>query len=245
MFAKKQRIETRPVHVDSSLIKQNLAHIQERIDVAARKSGRTGTDVRLVVVTKNRTPEAISAAIAAGATDIGENRVQELLVKTPHIIGQARRHFIGTLQRNKVKPIIGSIDLIQSVDRLELAGEIDRRAAEAGLIQSSLVQCNVEGETTKQGIDPNDVEKVVAEIDKLGHIKIEGLMTIAPLARDEESARRTFAKLKQLYDTLTGRWHFKWLSMGMTEDFEVAVEEGANMVRIGRAVFTPVLKEAK
>ncbi len=222
-----------------------MRELAGRIDAAARRSGRAGADVRLVVVTKNRSAEEINAAIAAGAADIGENRVQEFLAKAPLIQGEVSRHFIGTLQRNKVKALIGRVDLIQSVDRLELAEEIDRRAAEAGLIQPVLLQVNVAGEATKQGVGPDDVEKTVAELAGLRHIKTEGLMTIAPLATDPGSTRPIFAKLKQLYDTLTGRWHFKWLSMGMTDDFEVAVEEGANMVRIGRAVFAPVLKEAQ
>lgn len=218
-------------------IRQNLTIINARIDVAARESGRTRSDIRLVVVTKNRTPDTISAAIAAGATDLGENRVQELMAKKPFVEGEAVWHFIGALQRNKVKQVVGRVDLIQSIDRLELGIEVDRWAARVGLVQSILIQVNVSGEATKQGVALDSLEKLVAELDKLRHIRVEGLMTIAPAASDSEQARPIFAKLREAHDRLASRSSLKWLSMGMTDDFAVAVEEGSNMVRIGRAVF--------
>jgi len=218
-------------------IQKNLHEIDKRIDAAARKSGRTRADVRLVVVTKNQAPPAISAAVAAGATDLGENRVQELMAKKSLVEGEAAWHFIGALQRNKVKQVVGQVDLIQSVDRLELGIEVDRWAARVGLVQAILVQVNVSGEATKQGVALENLEKLVAELDGLRHIRIEGLMTIAPAASDGEQARPIFAKLREAHDRLASRWSLKWLSMGMTDDFVIAVEEGSNMVRIGRAVF--------
>lgn len=218
-------------------IKANLTEINARIDAAARKTGRTGADIRLVVVTKNQSTAAISAVLAAGATDIGENKAQELLAKQAQITVGADWHFIGRLQTNKVRQVVGRVALIQSVDDLDLGMEIDKRAAMAGLVQPVLVQVNVAQESTKQGVDLGDLEKLVAKLDNLKHIDVEGLMTIAPLAPDRESARPIFAKLKQVYDTLTSSYEFNWLSMGMTDDFTVAVEEGSNMVRVGRAIF--------
>jgi len=220
-------------------IERNLAAVNADIAAAAGKAGRRLEDIRLVVVTKNQPAEVVSAALAAGATDIGENKAQELLLKQARIEVPVRWHFIGRLQKNKVKQVVGAVDLIQSVDGLELAREIDKRAAGVGLVQAVLIQVNVAEETTKQGLGLSDLEKAIAKIDKLKHIKIEGLMTIAPLSRDGESARPVFAKLKQVYDTLTGSWALRWLSMGMTDDFVVAIEEGSNMVRVGRAVFGP------
>jgi len=218
-------------------IDQNLAAVNAEIAAAAGKTGRRLEEIRLVVVTKNQSAAAISAVLAAGATDIGENKAQELLAKQAQIKNQANWHFIGRLQRNKVKQVVGTVALIQSVDDLELGLEIDKRAAKAGLVQPVLIQVNVAREPTKQGVGLNDLEKLVAKLDNLKHIDVEGLMTIAPPAPDGESARPIFAKLKQVYDTLTGSWGWRWLSMGMTDDFTVAIEEGSNMVRVGRAIF--------
>ena len=218
-------------------ISDNLQDIREKIRLAALKSGRDQKDIRLVVVGKTRSVDEISKAIAAGAVDFGENRVQELLAKQSRIDTDICWHFIGSLQRNKVKSVVGTVGLIQSVDRHELAVEIDKKAEMAGLVQSVLVEVNVAGELTKHGVDPKNIESFIAEVGKLRHISVEGVMTIAPLAENTESIRPVFAKLKQVYDNLARNWNLQWLSMGMSNDFEVAIEEGANMVRIGRAVF--------
>lgn len=207
------------------------------IKLAAQKSGRRPQDIRLVVVTKNRAPSAISAALAAGATDIGENKAQELLLKQDRIKDPVRWHFIGRLQKNKVKQVVGAVDLIQSVDELGLGLEIDKRASRLGLIQPVLIQVNIAGEATKQGADPAELERLVEKLDNLKNIDVCGLMTIAPLVRDSELTRPVFAKLKKVYDTLSSKYSLRWLSMGMTDDFGVAVEEGSNMVRVGRAIF--------
>ncbi len=218
-------------------ISDNLQDIREKIRLAALKSGRDQKDIRLVVVGKTRSVDEISKAIAAGAVDFGENRVQELLAKQSRIDKDICWHFIGSLQRNKVKSVVGTVGLIQSVDRHELAVEIDKKAEMAGLVQSVLVEVNVAGELTKHGVDPKNIESFIAEVGKLRHISVEGVMTIAPLAENTESIRPVFAKLKQVYDNLARNWNLQWLSMGMSNDFAVAIEEGANMVRIGRAVF--------
>jgi len=219
-------------------ISRNLKKVRARIDITARQSGRRAEDIRLVVVGKNRSVAEVSAAVAAGAQDLGENRVKELVAKKAELRLTAKWHFIGTLQRNKVKNVVGAVDLIQSVDRFELGVEIDKRAKNAEIVQPILVQVNVAKEFTKHGVDLKNLKKLVAELDKLGHIRIEGLMTIAPQSRDAELARPVFAELRQAYEALLRYRDLKWLSMGMTDDFAVAVEEGSNMIRVGRAIFT-------
>ncbi len=218
-------------------IRANLGVVRKKLKVAAERSGRSESDIRLVTVTKTRSIDEISAAIANGATDIGENRVHELVAKQSQLDAAVNWHFIGPLQRNKVKQVVGVVDLIHSVDRYELGVEIDKRASKVEFVQPALVQVNVARESTKQGVDPKNLEKLIAELDKLRHISIDGIMTMAPLSRDAESVRPVFAELKRLYDNLEDRWNLRWLSMGMTDDFAVAVEEGSNMVRVGRAIF--------
>ncbi len=195
--------------------------------------------MKLVAVGKTRSIEALEALISIGVRDLGENRVQELTEKQRAIPDKVNWHFIGSLQRNKVRHIVGNVELIHSVDRLELAQEIDRRARSQDIVQPILVQVNVAREMTKQGIDPNNLENLVAELEELRHIRIEGLMTIAPHAAQAQAVRPVFASLKQSFDALASGRSLKWLSMGMTDDFEVAIEEGANMVRVGRAIFSP------
>jgi PLP dependent protein len=221
-----------------SYIEENVRQVRRRIAAAAQRSGRPAEAVCLIAVGKTQPADALAAVMAAGVRDIGENRVRELAAKREQLSGQGVWHLIGTLQRNKVKQVLGVVDLIQSVDSLDLAVEIDRRAERLGLLQSILVQVNVSGEATKHGVGLAELEKSVAQIGKLRHIKIDGLMTIAPLVSDREATRPVFSSLKEEYDRLCPKWGFNWLSMGMTQDFEVAVEEGSNMVRIGRAVFS-------
>lgn len=218
---------------------ENLAAVRARIADACIRSRRGPDDVKLVVVGKTRPVEALNALISIGVYDLGENRVQELTEKQRAISGEVNWHFIGSLQRNKVRQVVGKVELIHSVDRLELAQEIDRRACVQDMVQPILVQVNVAREPTKQGVDPKNLEILVAELEKLRHIRIEGLMTIAPHVAQAQAVRPVFASLKQSFDALAPGRSFKWLSMGMTDDFEVAIEEGANLVRVGRAVFSP------
>lgn len=230
---------------DPARIEQNLERVRERVDAAAARSGRSPEEVKLIVVGKTRTVAELETVISLGVKDIGENRVRELASKYREINGRAHWHFIGTLQSNKVRQVVGLVDLIHSVDSLGLAAEIDRRAAAAGVIQAVLIQVNVSGESTKQGIEPAKLKKLVAESDNLRHIRVEGLMTIAPLSPEAIEARPVFAALRSAYEDEGSGRSWKYLSMGMSHDFEIAIEEGANMVRVGRAVFQERTKEAE
>jgi len=216
-----------------------LATVDERITRAAESAGRRRGDVTLVAVSKTFPPEVVSAAIAAGATDLGENRAQELKRKRAVLPRDVRWHFIGHLQSNKVRQVVGC-HLIHSVDRFGLAEAIDRRAAATGVVQDVLLEVNVSGESSKHGIEPPRVTALAREVGGLEHVRLRGLMTMAPLAADPEAARPVFAELRELRDALIAEWRDAWhLSMGMTRDLEVAIEEGATIVRVGEAIFGP------
>ena len=222
-------------------IKSNIEYIEKLKDEAARRSGRTGEDVLLVAVTKLHTPDEINEAIDAGITDIGENKVQEIMNKY-EAVKPVRWHLIGHLQTNKVKYIIDKVSLIHSVDSLHLAKEIDKRAGNAGRTMDILVQVNPEGEETKFGTSMEDAVKLVGDIaSECPNVRIKGLMCIAPLVEDPEEVRPVFAEVKKLFDRIAEeppeRAEMKYLSMGMSGDFEVAIEEGANIVRVGTAIF--------
>jgi len=224
-----------------SYIKENLSGIVRRKDEAAARSGRKGEDVLLIAVTKLHSPDEINEAIECGITDIGENKVQEILDKYDRV-KPVRWHLIGHLQTNKVKYIIDKVDLIHSVDSLHLAKEIEKRAAQAGRMMDILVQVNPEGEETKFGSSKEEAEKLVEDISaECPHITVKGLMCIAPFAEDPEDVRPVFAEMKKLYDRIAARTlervDFRYLSMGMSGDFETAIEEGANIVRVGTAIF--------
>ena len=224
-----------------SSIKDNLNGIIKRKDEAAARSGRSGEDVLLIAVTKLHGPDEINEAIDCGITDIGENKVQEILDKYDRV-RPVRWHLIGHLQTNKVKYIIDKVDLIHSVDSLHLAKEIEKRAANAGKVMDILVQVNPEGEETKFGTSKDEAVKLVEDISGLcPHIAVKGLMCIAPFADDPEEVRPVFAEMKTLYDHIASmsleRVDFRYLSMGMSGDFETAIEEGANVVRVGTAIF--------
>ncbi len=216
--------------------------IKSKIARAAEKSGRKLEDITIVAVSKLREPEEIEEAIRAGISDIGENKVQELELKYDRISSPIRWHFIGHLQRNKVKYIIDKVALIHSIDSLRLAREIDKRAKETGTFAEVLVQVNAAGEDSKFGVSTEEAGGLIeAILHKCSNVKIRGLMQIAPYSEDPEDARPYFRELKQLYDELSHISHpnlnFDYLSMGMSGDFETAIEEGANMVRIGSAIF--------
>jgi pyridoxal phosphate enzyme (YggS family) len=217
-------------------IAENIKAVQAKIEAAARKSGRSAEDITLVAVTKTRTPEEMNRAIAAGLTDIGENKVQEIENKYDEVNTEGLRwHFIGHLQRNKVKYIITKADLIHSVDSLRLAEEINRRAAEAGRIIDVLIQVNVAREESKFGVTTDEVSRLIESVaETCANIKVTGLMCIAPAADNPEDVRGVFCSAKKLFDEIPG---LKWLSMGMTHDYEVAIEEGSNIVRVGTGIF--------
>jgi pyridoxal phosphate enzyme (YggS family) len=237
---------------DAREIAERLGAVRERIAGGCRKSGRNPAEVRIVAVTKTHPIEAIVAAWHAGLREFGENRIQEALPKFGLIasaLPQAREeglrlHMIGHLQRNKAKAAVETFDLIHSVDSVNLADELDKYAGRAGKQVAVLVQVNVSGEASKSGIAPEDTAALVQHIlGECANLRVEGYMTIAPLVDDPEAARPCFRLLRELRDELGSifaaheRYTGRELSMGMTNDFEVAVEEGATMVRIGTALF--------
>jgi pyridoxal phosphate enzyme (YggS family) len=209
-------------------VHERVAAVRERISAAARRAGRDPATIRLVAASKTVTPERIAEALTAGVLDIGENRAQELLAKAP-LLSDApappRWHFLGPLQRNKVKALAPWVTLWQSVDRPQLGDAIARHAPGAAV----LVEVNVAGEPQKAGCAPDDAPRLVEALTGLG-LRAEGLMTIPPV---DEDPRRSFATMRELAERLG----LRELSMGMTDDFEAAVEEGATIVRVGRALF--------
>jgi pyridoxal phosphate enzyme (YggS family) len=193
-----------------------------------------------VAVAKTFPPEAIREAAEAGIRDVGENRVQEASAKFQVLGRDVTWHLVGHLQTNKVKKALEIFDWIHSVDSLRLAEEISRRAERVGREVDVLVEVNVSGEPSKFGVRPSELHRLIEQVVRLPHLRLRGLMTIAPLVDDPEKARPYFAALRELRDQLLRSGvadHLPHLSMGMTDDFEVAVEEGATMVRIGRAIF--------
>ncbi|MDR1043186.1 MAG: YggS family pyridoxal phosphate-dependent enzyme [Clostridiales Family XIII bacterium] len=238
----------------SNNIAENIAAVKERIAIAAAKSGRAGGDVRLVAVSKTRSADEIKTALEAGLCDFGENKVQEItskydilrvFTKNSTKNRNIKWHMIGHLQRNKVKYITDKVCMIHSVDSLKLAEEIDRRSSANGITMDVLLQVNAAAEESKSGVAPGEVRRLAEDIvDRCGNIRIKGLMTIAPVAEAPDDVRVYFREVKSLYDTIgreckCERLEFDCLSMGMTHDFEVAVEEGANMVRVGTGIFGP------
>lgn len=227
---------------DDNGLAERLGGVRERIAAAAARAGRDPAEVRLVVVTKDVSSGRVREALAAGATDLGENRAQELQRKIEELgdISPAPRwHFIGTLQRNKVRMVAGRTALIHSVDSVALGRAIADRAAASGAEQEILVEVNVSGEPSKHGVDPGDVWTTVASLADTPGLRLRGLMTIAP-AGVPAAAREAFAGLRELRDRLRtelGGGSLEELSMGMTADFEAAVEEGATIVRVGTAIF--------
>ena len=222
-------------------IKSNIEYIRELKAAAAQKTGRTGEDVLLVAVTKLHSPEEINEAIDAGITDIGENKVQEIMDKYEKV-KPVRWHLIGHLQTNKVKYIIDKVAMIHSVDSLHLAKEIEKRAAQHDLTMDILIQVNSAEEESKFGISTEETDQLIADISReCPHIRTKGLMCIAPFEEDPNDAREYFAEVKKIYDKYGAldmeRVDFQYLSMGMTNDFEVAIEEGSNLIRVGTAIF--------
>ncbi len=223
-------------------IARNVREVLDRIGRAAIRSGRRPDAVSLVAVTKTVSAERIRQAVDAGARILGESRLQEALPKIEALAGRdIRWHFIGTLQRRKVKAVVGTFALIHSVESLELAAEIDRHAGEAGLQQNVLLEINVGGEATKAGFSPDEAADVVTALEALPNLAVRGLMAIPPPGPDAEASRPYCKTMRELACSLASpvlkRVRMEELSMGMTGDFEVAVEEGATMVRIGTAIF--------
>jgi pyridoxal phosphate enzyme (YggS family) len=221
---------------------KNVAMVYDRIAAAARRSGRQPEDVTLVAVTKTVPPELLQEAVAIGLKELGENRVQELLSKQPLLSG-VNWHLIGHLQRNKVRQVWDKVTLIHSVDRIELAQELDKRAGQAGARVNILIEVNVAAEASKFGVAPEALIPMFKELTGYKALNICGLMTVAPLVADAEEVRPVFRCLAGLRRELEALHlpgvELPFLSMGMSTDYEVAIEEGANLVRIGSAIFGP------
>jgi pyridoxal phosphate enzyme (YggS family) len=216
-----------------------LASVRRRIEEACVRAKRDPATVRLVAVSKAVPAERVLEALAAGQDLFGENRVQEALGKIPEVGPGARWHLVGRLQKNKVRHAVGAFELIPSVDDLDLAREIAKRAATAGIVQPVLVQVNLSLEQTKSGTDEAGAIPLVEAVHALSNIEVRGLMTIPPPADDPQASRPWFRRLRELHDEAAARAGLPLpeLSMGMTDDFEVAIEEGATLVRVGRALF--------
>ncbi|MBA7511412.1 Pyridoxal phosphate homeostasis protein [subsurface metagenome] len=222
-------------------IRENLERIKEKIRVKSELVGRDPQEITLVAVTKTVEADRIEEAIAAGVNIIGESRIQEAKEKYRKVESRIIWHLVGHLQRNKAKDAVKIFDLIHSVDSAELAKEIDKQAKKIGKIQKILVEANVSGEESKYGLNPEGVITFLQEVSGLPNIKVEGLMTMAPLYENPEDCRPCFRKLRELIEEVKAKniknVEMTYLSMGMSNDFEVAIEEGSNMVRIGRAIF--------
>jgi hypothetical protein len=222
------------------MISENLKAVTQRISMSCDKSGRPKDAVKLICVTKTVGLKEIEEILASGLKDIGENRVQDALLKHKTIGDRAIWHLIGHLQTNKVRDAVGIFSLIHSVDSLRLAEAIDKEAKRIGKVQDVLIQVNTSGEESKFGMSRDEAIPFFEKVASYPNISILGLMTMAPEVEDPEKTRPCFRKLRELRDEINamgGRHALQILSMGMTNDFEIAIEEGSTMIRVGRAIF--------
>jgi len=220
-------------------IKQNLKAVRQIIAEAAEKSGRTSDDITFVGVTKTQPPEAINFLINEGVADLGENRVQEFVEKYPKIL-PCKWHFIGNLQKNKIRYIIDKVILIQSVDSLSLVKSIDTAAKKAAVTANILLEVNIAGEATKHGIAPEHILETAKNLENYSNVCLSGIMTMAPYTDNPETNRNFFKKMFQIYVDIRERLcdnSVRILSMGTSGDYATAIEEGSNMVRVGTGVF--------
>jgi len=221
-------------------ISTRLHEVRERIAAAARRSGRRAEEVTLVVVSKTMSVSVVAEAIAAGANVLGENRVQEAHQKVTALAGQAVWHLIGHLQSNKAKLAVELFSRIHSVDSIRLAGELERHAAAAGKTVRCLLEVNVGDEVQKSGAAQAEVRRILEAVGRCPHLFVDGLMAIPPFLPEAEAVRPYFRRLREIRDGLErDGFSLPELSMGMSHDFEVAIEEGATLVRIGTAIFGP------
>ena len=224
-----------------SFLETNYNDIKSRFDAAVKKSGRKDGEVILLAATKTVAPEIINEAINLGITHIGENRVQEFLSKNDAITKNVTRHFIGHLQTNKVNDIVGKVSMIESVHSLKLAREIGKCSEKLGTITDVLIEINIGGEESKSGFSPDEIDAAIDEMSAISGIRIRGLMCIPPICEKSEQVREYFNSMSKLFvdiglkkrDNVT----MEFLSMGMSSDFEDAIECGSNLVRVGTALF--------
>ncbi len=223
------------------MIKENLAIVENNILDACKRSGRKREEVTLIAVSKTKPVSDLMEAYDAGVRVFGENKVQELVDKIDKMPDDIHWHMIGHLQRNKVKYIVGKVDLIHSVDNEELAAEINKRAEKAGITQDILIEINIADEDTKYGIPSDQVEDFYVNISKLPYVNVRGIMCIAPNVDDPEQNRQYFVKMNKIFVDITNKLRHNIrvdvMSMGMTGDYQVAIEEGATMVRVGTGIF--------
>ena len=224
-------------------IRKNWETFQERLARAAAHAGRDPREITVVAVTKTRPPAQIEAAIRSGIHIVGENRVQEAEAKKDCVGVEAQWHLVGHLQTNKAQKAVALFDLVQSVDSIRTATALDARAGQAGRILDILVQVNTSGEVHQSGVDPHELQDLIEQITLLSNLQIQGLMTIGALSADESVVRPCFSRLRELREQLVAaridRVEMKYLSMGMSGDFELAIAEGANMLRLGTSIFGP------
>jgi len=220
-------------------IAENLERVREQIAQAAARAARVAEEIELVAITKTHPAEKVREAIEAGQTLFGESRVQEARAKIPELPSNLRWHFVGHLQKNKIRHALPLFEMIHSVDSLDVAQDMNRIAGEQGMHPRVLLQVNVAGEGSKFGFSPDKLRDQMEELLALPRLSILGLMTIPPLSEKTEASRKYFVQLRELRDCLQTEFHvdLAQLSMGMTEDFAVAVEEGATLVRVGTAIF--------
>lgn len=227
-----------------SLIAENIAKIRENMHAAERAAGRAEGSVLLCAATKMNDAEAVREAVAAGVDCCGENRVQELLVKQPAgAYTGCPVHFIGHLQTNKVKQVVGRVELIESVDRLELLACIEKTAAKMGLVQDILLEVNIGNEESKSGFTPQQAAETAAAMREYPHCHLRGLMAIPPVSLHSGDNRRYFAEMRNLFVDISGKKYdnvaMDCLSMGMSDDYVDAICEGSTMIRVGTAIFGP------
>ena len=224
-------------------LKERLARVMERVSRACERAGRKPEEVTLVAVTKGVPAQRVQAAIQLGIAHIGENRVQEARAKFPELPPGVTRHLIGTLQTNKARYVPGLFDCVHSVDRPEIAVALGKRALQAGRTIDCLIQVNISGERTKHGVSGDEALEFVSYASQVAGIRVCGLMTIAPHTGTSDEPRRVFAALRELAERIRRAGiegvSMEHLSMGMSDDFEVAIEEGATMIRVGSAIFGP------
>jgi hypothetical protein len=228
-------------------IAENLERVREQIAEAAAKAGRAGNEIELVAIAKTHPAEKVREAVEAGHALFGESRVQEARAKIPELPSNLRWHFVGHLQKNKIRHALALFELFHSVDSLALAQEINRIAAEAGMHPRVLLEVNVAGEGSKFGFKTEILRTEMESLLALPRLSVEGLMCIPPLAEEAEASRKFFVQLRELRDSLEKEFDIKLphLSMGMTQDFWIAVEEGATLVRVGTAIFGERSKRQK
>ncbi len=221
-------------------VSDNWSRLKARADAAAERAGRRPDDVTILPVSKTFSAEVVREAYEAGLHMFGENYVQEALAKMDQLPADIEWHMIGHLQSNKARQVAGRFALIHSLDSIHLAQELDKQSAKHGVRQGVLLQVNIADEDTKFGFEPAQVVEAAGEVAELEHLEVRGLMTIGPLAQNPEDVRWVFKELSGLRGKVQSQYpdmHMSELSMGMTGDFEVAIEEGATMVRVGRAIF--------